>query len=197
MAANSETRPSPIQIPDSVEGLKAIGYLDVNPLFNVAEDNPDHITRYDLIHPKTEERILWTPPSSPTSMELVEFAIGDREHPVFFPLLKRDHEGDEYHLPNNVRPLFKTFESRPFVEEYMARLEQDAKEFLGKLALLDPRSFGIDTKDILINHTTKSEEVFFSILPPLLDPADKNFSDTIEFKQRKRLEVEKYIKELQ
>ena len=188
----SETGPTHTNIPEQVQGLFELGYIEANPLFNVTYDNQDGVRRYDLIHPASDMRILWTPPSDPASMELIEAAIGSEDHPVFFPLLSRDATGDTYKLPNNVRLLENTLETSPYIPEYMERLKRKAEELMEKLALLDAQSFGLDTLDLVINHNgDKRDDVFLSVVPPVQPPTDSNFSLSSAYKLQKRRAVQR------
>ncbi|HTB49084.1 MAG TPA: hypothetical protein VK712_03310 [Verrucomicrobiae bacterium] len=188
----SETGPTHIDIPEQVQGLFELGYIETNPLFNVTHANQDATRRYDLIHPDSDMRILWTPPSDPASMELIEAVIGSEDHPIFFPLLSRDATGDTYKLPNNVRLLENTLETSPYIPEYMERLERKARAFMEKLAILDAQSFGLDTLDLVINHNgDKRDDVFLSVVPPVQPPTDSNFSLSNAYKLQKRRAIQR------
>ncbi|GAC1500541.1 MAG: hypothetical protein NVS1B10_04230 [Candidatus Saccharimonadales bacterium] len=182
--------------PNIVNQHRNNGYIDTNPMFNLAISNNDNIARYDLIHPESETRRLWTPLTDPTSVNLIEELIGNEEHPVFFPIVNETTEGQLYEIPPSVRSLTSRLEVSPYIPEYMSRLKKRAIEFMGKVAILDRDKFGLDINDLIINHNGDSvDDVFFSVMPPVLAPVNKQSTGS-NFKNKKRQELNRFISSL-
>ena len=190
--------PTSPEIPEAVVSLRQQGFIEVESIFNVAIENPDKHTRYDLIDPVSDKRLLWTPPTNFKSEELIEELLDDKGRKVFFPIYSQDNEGLVHELPPSIRPLSNTLETAPYVPEYMKRLRTRLTEFMGKIALVDPDSFGLDKHDILVNHNGRREDdVIFSILSPLQSIKDSRYyEDPKAFKVEKRTQIDEYIRGL-
>jgi hypothetical protein len=183
--------------PAAVESLLASGFQETSPLFNVAINNSDQIRRYDLINPLSNERVLWTPPSHEDAMAVIEDMIGNQKHPVFFPKIATTEEGVLYSVPTSVRTLAGTLIESPYIEKYNRKLTQRGSEFLGKLAVLDENSFGLDLEDVVISHNgLADDDSYFSLMPPVNSPIDTRLITDPRYRAAKRKELQKYITEL-
>lgn len=190
-----EASSSALETPEVVTKLLGSGFIEANPLFNVAPNPNDG--RYDLIDPGSDTRLLWTPPTDEEAMAVAEELIGNEDHPVFFPLVSKNEGGNLYQLPLSVRLLATTVESSPYIPEYTDRLKRRAGEFIHKFAILDVHSFGLTEKDLIINHNgDNTDDIFFSVLPPLESVTNHGELDEAYLRQ-KRAEMREYIRSFQ
>jgi hypothetical protein len=198
MKSMPETRPNAPDLPESVQALKEEGFTEVSPVFNVAINNKDPYSRYDLIEPYYHRRLLWTPPSDKDSENIVNDLLDPEHGSVIFPVYERTDEGVLYQLPENARLLSNTLSSSPYINEYMMSLRLRAAEFLDKLAVLDEDKFGLDINDLIVNHNgSVKDDVIFSVVPPLQPIADPDYrSDPKVYMERRRAELSKLIRKL-
>lgn len=171
--SGNETVTSGHTMPLAIEHLLESGYIETNSLFSVTIANHDNIDRYDLIHPGTNTRLLWTPESHAETMDYIEQVLGTPEHPIFpsktkSPLEEELTEGDLYELDPGARSLSNILVSSPYVPEYMDRITKRAENFMWELSRLDKNQFGIDLEDVIVNHnSSRTDDIFLSIVPPI------------------------------
>lgn len=155
-------------LPEAVERLREQGFINTSPLFNLALSAGDHLPRYDMIDPVTDERVLWTPHSEHASEELIQEVIGDSDHPVFFPIVSEDQQGRLHSVPLNVRSLATTLKRSPYISAYTERLKNRADEFIEKLSLIQRDKLGVTIGKLAVNHNGDNhDDVFFSIVGPI------------------------------
>ncbi|MGB4759485.1 MAG: hypothetical protein WBP26_05515 [Candidatus Saccharimonadales bacterium] len=154
--------------------LKDAGFRETDMQFNIGRVEGGVTNGFDMVNPKTKERLYVTSPGSPESEEAVWELLGKPgifgAH-VLLDLRERTEDYAVYDVPRGSRLLTKLLETSPYHPAYMNKLNGLSSRMLAVLAAADEHSFGVDINTIAFTHngSTHEGDNYLTIIPPLAE----------------------------